>query len=153
MSNYYVNTQNNQPGGMNFSSWNGNSEEIAESAQMIPEPPMRYATPPQQLTQPADPNATRLVREHFRTARDNALYNTVPLNQKDKDQGMCDTKNWWGVVLICVVLIFIVGGCMYAGKSPNVSDTPNMAFGSGAGGGGVGVGNISSGLLNDLEFL
>lgn len=59
--------------------------------------------------------------------------------------------------MICLVLVIIVSGCVYAGKSSNGGMDggvqPGVTFGSGGNNSGGGIGNISSGLLNDLEFL
>lgn len=153
MSNYYVqNTSQGQPASMHYSDWSGSDGGAIETlnpqqAPLIPEPPTRLATN-------SDPNATRLVREHFRSARDNAISNTGPLNGNNNNGNeKCDSKNWMGIMLVCLVLVVIIGGCMYAVRSDNGSSltAPTMSgqqpFGSGI------VQNLSSGLLNDLEFL
>lgn len=160
MSNYYVqNTSQGQPASMHYSNWSGNDGGVVETlnpqqAPLIPEPPTRFATN-------SDPNATPLVREHFRSARDNAIPNTGLMHGKNNNSSeneKCDSKNWMGIFIVCVVLALIVGGCMYAVRSDHGSYQSNLAmpgqsaFGSGGGGGGLAQ-NLSSGLLNDLEFL
>ena len=153
MSNYYVqNTSQGQPASMHYSDWSGSEGGAIETlnpqqAQLIPEPPTRLATN-------SDPNATPLVREHFRSARDNAISNTGPVNGNNNNGNeKCDSKNWMGILLVCLVLVVMVGGCMYAARSDHGSSLTNPAihgrtdFGSGLGQ------NLSSGLLNDLEFL
>jgi len=143
MSSYYVNNSQTQPPtGMHFSSWDNSGSAEPPPPSTVPEPPMRYVD----SQPPADPNATRLVREHFRTARDNALANTVPVNPAGAAvEG--DIQNWWLMLVVGVIVIAVIGGCVYAGQSSGAPAHGHAAaFGSG-------VGNLSSGLLNDLEFL
>jgi hypothetical protein len=161
MSNYYVqNTSQGQPASMHYSDWSGNDGGVIETlnpqeAPLIPEPPTRLATN-------SDPNATPLVREHFRSARDNAISNTYLMNSRGNNSNIsdnngnekCDSKNWMGILLVCLVLVVIIGGCMYAIRSDHGSSIANPAMSgqSSFGSGGL-TQNLSSGLLNDLEFL
>jgi hypothetical protein len=156
MSNYYVqNTSQGQPASMHYSDWSGSEGGVIETlnpqqAPLIPEPPTRFATN-------SDPNATPLVREHFRSARDNAISNTGPMNGNNNNSNgneNCDSRNWMGILIVCLVLVVVIGGCMYAVRSDHGTSLTNPVMsGQSAFGSGSLTQNISSGLLNDLEFL
>ena len=169
MSSYY--TQNtsggNQPTMMNYSTWSGKEETDASPSPMVPEPPV-------QRVHVEDPNATKLSREHFRTARDNALANTTPPANSSgvvppESSGPLSeswAKKYWFVWLILgIVVIGIAGffafrqynvthrhsggaGSGLAASTSSVSAAAPPTFGSGA----LGL-DRAAGILNDLEFL
>lgn len=178
MSNYYTqNTSAGQPVSMHYSTWNkedGASVEPLNDAQ--PQPLMQHV--PEPPVQMVDPNATRLSREHFRTARDNALANTTPqvfasapgpAPGPASSEESWEKKYWWVWVIVGVVIIGIVAFVIISLKSKQNSVPMN------GGGGGVGVGTGAAtdgmtpntnlfgsgrsglggtgGILNDLEFL
>jgi len=164
MSNYYTqNTSTGQPVSMHYSTWNkedGASVEPLNDAQPslphVPEPPVQMV----------DPNATRLSREHFRTARDNALANTIPqvlgsAQGPAPSEEMWEKKYWWVWIIVAFVIIGIVLLIITMRVSkqnvPTATDTmmagtasvpATATFGSGR----PGLGG-TAGILNDLEFL
>ena len=176
MSNYYTQSaQSNQPSRMTYSSWgqdNGIPAAATETA--LPEPPVRVNE--------EDPNATRLSREHFRSARtasDNAIRNSTanagkPLSPSPSPSvplpppGTSDTSTFWTTQNITIVSVSVVCGVVLVGiliylfvkNRPTADIVPAAAAGGGGGTAaaaaaptfGSGL-HPSAGILNDLEFL
>lgn len=171
MSNYYTqNTSAGQPVSMHYSTWNkedGASVEPLNDAQ--PQPLMQHV--PEPPVQMVDPNATRLSREHFRTARDNALANTTPqvfapAPGPAPSEESWEKKYWWVWVIVGVVVIGIVIFVILKLKSKQNSVPMNVGDGTGVGTGTDGMTSNTNlfgsgrsglggtgGILNDLEFL
>ena len=179
-STYY--TQGQQPGPVNFSSWSetdGHDEPSAPTGSNLPSGSGNFNVPVNQpqpvITQPSqqfseDPNATKLFREHFRTARDNAIPRSpgsAPSSSTQEDTTSNDHwyRDYWYVFLIIAVVILIV--VIYYFKSRNALTTSSSGPQSGLSAGGVtdstfgrynpsfgsSALNSANGLLNDLEFL
>ena len=174
-STYY--TQGQQPGPVNFSSWseteghegpNGSAVSPGGGGDFnvpVNQPQPVITQPSQQFSE--DPNATKLFREHFRTARDNAIprsSGSPPSSSAQEGTTSTDNNPWyreyWYVFLIIAVVVFIA--VVYYYKSRNLPTSPpglqssasadptmerfNRSFGSSAL-------NSANGILNDLEFL
>jgi hypothetical protein len=168
MSNYYVQTNaTGQPGQMYFSDWAGNENQgqvgalNMGGAPLIPEPPVQYANHApnsnqvQQQSYQADPNATPLVREHFRTSRDNAIPRSSRSdNQDDNDnsdsQKCGDSKLLMNMVVGGLILIIFIALIVYACQS---GSTSNGIAPQGSSSNVFGSATLNANLLNDLEFL
>lgn len=162
MSNYYVQSNaTGQPGQMYFSDWSGNESQGSvgtlnvQSAPLIPEPPVQYANPPHPSQSQSDPNATPLVREHFRTSNDNAIPKATRSRYKEDDEtdtSKCgDSKFWTSVIVGGLVLFVFIALIMYAcqsGGSGSSNTMPQMASSA-----NFGSATLNANLLNDLEFL
>lgn len=163
MSNYYVQSNaTGQPGQMYFSDWAGNESQgqvgalNMQSAPLIPEPPVQYANLVQQQSYQSDPNATPLVREHFRTSRDNAIpqsaRRSTDQNDNDKpDSQKCgDSKLFMSVVVGGVILFVFIALIIYACQ---YGSTPNSVAPQASSSSVFGSATLNANLLNDLEFL
>jgi hypothetical protein len=176
MSTYY--TQGQQPGPINFSSW---SETEGHEQQQLSAPSAPSA-PPAQNNQPIpqqqfaeDPNATKLFREHFRTARDNAIPRSSagpPDESSSSSSGESWYREYWYVLVIIAVFIVVAIGFYYKSKnpgqigsapvsasapavssSPGLSESPNQMFSNYNNRFGSSGLSSANGILNDLEFL
>ena len=183
MSNYY--TQGQQPGPINFSSWSEaegqnvvpsqpfNNEDTLQFApqqqqpqqqqqqqQQQPQPQQQQQQQQQQLPF-SDPNATKLFRENFRTARDNAI--VINSSSTDSDDSKNSNHEYikYSIIIIVVLLLIGVGIYTYRHNIDSVNGgVSNSAINNDISGGGAnsvnfGSGDLSfgAGLLQDLEFL
>jgi ATP-dependent Zn protease len=173
MSTYY--TQGQQPGPINFSSWS--ETEGHEGAQNLNVPPQPVNN--QQIQQfSEDPNATKLFREHFRTARDNAIPQssadpsaTVGNNSNNSNNSNdTNTSNdnwfstyWYVFVIIAIVIMAAIAFYYfkYHKSAPGSAASSSSAFPSSAeqsfprfdSSFGSSALKSANGIMNDLEFL
>lgn len=163
MSNYYTQgTTSNQPSALNYSTWGQESSIPAVTAPVLPEPPIRVA----------DPNATRLSREHFRTAADNAIRVTAGPSpappalptapETAKEETASDKYDWLKILGIVAAAIVVCIGIVLLAKRLTSTDStalahqsppsgaPTTAAAAAAFGSGL---SAPAGILNDLEFL
>jgi hypothetical protein len=155
MSNYY--TQSQQPsasGPINFSSWSENDENANSENDNKKESNI------------VDPNSTKLYREHFRTARDNAVpvfSGAVPSSTSiPSSQPPSTNQSWLQQYWYVLVIVFFVFGCVFVFgvyyknlQKPhieNMTTTHRHTQPSSDTFGSSGLSN-ASGLLQDLEFL
>ena len=165
MSTYY--TQGQQPGPINFSSWS--ETEGHEGQQQGQQQGQQLPVTPQQFSE--DPNATKLFREHFRTARDNAIPRSSAGPPDQVSTGESWYREYWYVFVIIAVVIFAAIGFYYYYKSKNTgivssppvssssalpqvsSELPNQMFSNFNNRFGSSGLSSANGILNDLEFL
>jgi ATP-dependent Zn protease len=170
MSTYY--TQGQQPGPINFSSWS--ETEGHEGAQNLNVPPQPVNN--QQIQQfSEDPNATKLFREHFRTARDNAIPQssadpsaTVGNNSNNSNDTNTSNDNWFSTywyVFVIIAIVIMAAIAFYYFKyhksAPGSAASSSSAFPSSAeqsfprfdSSFGSSALKSANGIMNDLEFL
>jgi hypothetical protein len=160
MSNYY--TQGQQPGPINFSSWSEteghnvvpsqpfNSDENENSPVLAPVQVAQVQSPQSQQIPFSDPNATRLLRENFRSAQDNAIVINSSTNSSKSSTSDSDNDSHYEYIkyiIGAVVGLVIIGGGIYLYQHRNQNQSSILSTNEPM------SSTFGSGLLQDLEFL